>query len=216
MQKRRIESGFLYESRWTINECIMSTALAFYLCVFLLIAHFSIPVYFICSTVSSFVSWQLLLRKSYFYDNYMVVVFPLRFFFRNTVIQYKDIRRFEYKELRIDGDYLYVTRNGLSYLQRFLSSSRVTPRNKKQRQQLFFFFKHLKCRGHNIYTNKSYSNTLEKRIEMIFGSGITDYVRMTPAEKKISHKKSIRNTVVIYVVYLVLMVLTWVYLRSLD
>lgn len=194
----------------------MSTALAFYLCVFLLIAHFSLPVYFICSIVASFVLWQLLLRKSFFYDNYMIVVYPLRLFFRETVILYKDVSRFEFKVLRIDGDYLFVTRGGPSFLQRLLSSSRVTSRKKEQRLQLFFFFKHLKSNGYSVYTNKSYSNTLEKRIEMIFGSGITDYVRMTPAEKKISHKKSIRNTVVIYVVYLVLMVLTWVYLRSLD
>lgn len=216
MQRRRIKNGFIYESRWTINECIMSTALAFYLCVFLLIAHFSLPVYFICSIVASFVLWQLLLRKSFFYDNYMIVVYPLRLFFRETVILYKDVSKFEFKVLRIDGDYLYVTRGGPSFLQRLLSSSRVTSRNKEQRLQLFFFFKHLKCSGYDICTNKSYSNTLEKRIEMVFGSGITNYVRMTPAEKKISHKKSIRNTVVIYVVYLVLMVLTWLYLRSLD
>lgn len=216
MQKRRIENGFLYESRWTVNECIMSSALAFYLCVFLLIAHFSLRVYFVCSIVASLFSWQLLLRKSYFYDNYMVVVFPLRLFIRNTVIPYKDVRRFEFKVLRIDGDYLFVTRNGSSFLQRSLSSSRVTSRNKKQQLQLFFFFKHLKCSGHDICTNKSYSGTLEKRIELVFGSGNTDYVRKTPEEKKKSRKKSIRITVVIYVVYFVLMALVWLCLRSLE
>ena len=131
MQGKRIKNGFIYESGWTTNECTMGTALAFFLCVFLLIAHFSLPIYFICSTVASFFSWQLLLRKSFFYENYMVVVFPLRLFIRETVILYKDIRRFEFKVLRIDGDYLFVTRDGSSFLQRSLSSSRVTLRNKK-------------------------------------------------------------------------------------
>lgn len=216
MQGRRIKNGFIYESCWTINECIMGTALAFFLCVFLLIARFSLPMYFICSTVASFFSWQLLLRKSFFYENYMVVVFPLRFFIRNTVIQYKDVCEFKFINLRVDGDYLYVTRDGSSYLRRFFSSSRVTLRNKKQRLKLFFFFKHLKCRGYDICTNKSYYSTLEKRIEMVFGSGITDYVRMTPEEKKKSRKKSIWNTVIFYVVYLVIMVLCWLYYSSLN
>ncbi len=215
MQGRRIKNGFIYESCWTINECIMGIPLAFFLCVFLLIAHFSLPIYFICSTVASFFSWQLLLRKSYFYENYMVVVFPLRFFIRNIIIQYKDVRRFKFITLR-DGNYLYVTRDGSSYLGRFFSSSRVTLRNKKQRLKLFFFFKHLKCLGYDICTNKSYYSTLEKRIEMVFGSGITDYVRMTPEEKKKSRKKSIWNTVIFYVVYLVIMVLCWLYYSSLN
>lgn len=216
MQRRKIKDGFFFESRWTINECIMGTAGAFYLCVFLLIAHFSLPVYFICSIVVSFVSWQLLLRKSYFYDNFMVVVFPLRLFIRETVILYKDIRRFEFIALRIDGDYLYAIRDGASFIQRLLSSSRVTLGNKKQRLQLFFFFKHLKCSGYDICTNKFYSSTLEKRIEMVFGSGITDYVRMTPSEKIISRKKSIRNYFVLLVALLVVMVLTWFYVSSLH
>lgn len=214
MQGRRIKNGFIYESCWTINECIMGIPLAFFLCVFLLIAHFSLPIYFICSTVASFFSWQLLLRKSYFYENYMVVVFPLRFFIRNIIIQYKDVRRFKFITLR-DGNYLYVTRDGSSYLGRFFSSSRVTLRNKKQRLKLFFFFKHLKCSGYDICTNKSYCGTLEKRVEMVFGSGITDHVRMTPSEKIISRKKNIRNYVVFLVVLLVVMVLAW-YLRPLD
>ena len=216
MQGRRIKNGFIYESCWTINECIMGTALAFFLCVFLLIARFSLPMYFICSTVASFFSWQLLLRKSFFYEDYLVVVFPLRLFIRETVILYKDIRRFEFKVLRIDGDYLYVTRDGASFLQRSLSSSRVTLRNKKKRLKLFFFFKHLKSIGYDIHTNELYSNTLEKRIEMVFGSGITDYVRMTPEEKKKSRKKSTWNTVIFYVVYLVIMVLCWLYYSSLN
>lgn len=216
MQKRRIENGFLYESRWTLNECIMSSALAFYFCAFLLIAHFSLRVYFVCSTVVSFLSWQFLLRKSYFYDNHMVVVFPLRLFIRDTTILYKDVNKFEFKVLRIDGDYLFVTREGSSFLQRSLSSSRVTSRNKKQRLQLFFLFKHLKCSGYVIRTNKSYSDTLEKRIEMVFGSGNANYVRKTPEEKKKSREKNIRNAVVIYVIYFVLMALAWICSRSLN
>ena len=80
----------------------------------------------------------------------------------------------------------------------------------------FFFFKHLKSIGYDIHTNELYSNTLEKRIEMVFGSGITDYVRMTPEEKKKSRKKSTWNTVIFYVVYLVIMVLCWLYYSSLN
>jgi len=214
MQGRRIKNGFIYESWWTINDCIMGTLLAFYFCIFLLTAHFSLPIYFICSTVASFFSWQLLLRKSYFYENYMVVVFPLRFFVRNIIIQYKDVRSFKFITVS-GGDYLYVTRDGVSCLRRFFSSSLVTLRNKKQRLKLFFLFKHLKNSGYDICTNKYYSGTLEKRIEMVFGSGNTDYVRMTPSEKIISRKKNIRNYVVFLVVLLVVMVLTW-YLRPLD
>jgi hypothetical protein len=95
-----------------------------------------------------------------------------------------------FKVVPYDGEYLFLVLKDSTFqpkiFKKRLSSSRVSPR-KNGRIDFYFLLKHLKQRGCQIRTNKNYK--LENRIELVFGSGISDYVRKSPSEKKKHTKK---------------------------
>ncbi len=213
MQRKRIESGCIYESRWTINECFSALQLAFFLCVSLLIARASVSTYVICSVLLSIVGCQFFLRKSYFYNHYMIVVYPLRFHRRRVVIRYNEVFGFVFRIIH-DGEYLFIRQNESSVLfKQWFYSSRVTPKCKKGRFSFYYLLKHLKQQGYIIQTNKLC--ILEDHIESVFGSGKSDYIRKSPSERRKAHK-GVWNTIIIIILLILLFFLSYWYYGTLS
>lgn len=214
---RNNEQGFVYESRWTVNECVFMFQFGMILWLCLFIARCSIFTCLICSILEIIVGCQFFLRKSYFYEDHMVVVYPLRFYFRKVIIHYNEIACFVFKVVPYDGEYLFLVLKDSTFqpkiFKKRLSSSRVSPR-KNGRIDFYFLLKHLKQRGCQIRTNKNYK--LENRIELVFGSGISDYVRKSPSEKKKAYKKSRIIDIIMDIVFLLALVLSYLFVRSLD
>lgn len=214
---RNNEQGFIYESRWTVGECVAMLQFGMILWLSLFIARCSIFTCFLCSILGTIVGCQLFLRKSYFYENQMVIVYPLRFYFRKVIIHYNEIACFVFRIVPYDGEYLFLIFKDSTFqpkiFKKRLSSSKVFP-HKNGRIGFYFLLKHLKQSGCQIRTNKNYE--LENHIELVFGSGVSDYVRKSPAEKNKEHIKYRRIEIIINIVFLLVLILSYLYYRSLD
>ena len=214
---RNTEQGFIYESRWTAGECIAMLQFGMILWLSLFIARCSILTCFLCSILETIVGCQLFLRKSYFYENHMVIVYPLRLYFRKVIIHYSEIDCFVFRIVPYDGEYLFLVFKNSTFrpkiFKKRLSSSKVFP-HKDGRISFYFLLKHLKQSGCQIRTNKNYE--LENHIELVFGSGASDYVRKPPFEKKKEYTRCRRIEIIIDVVFLLLSILAYLYFSSLD
>ena len=163
--------------------------------------------YFLTVAILSIIGWSFFLRKSFFYQDHMVITYPLRFFKRQIRIQYEDIEAFIFYERNLEGEFLsIITKEEESVLKKlyikFLCSSMVSSRDWHKRMRFFYLLKFLKSEGYWIkIIDRSYGfTTLEKRVELAFGSGNSDYVRKSPSERR---KKRRRDTIITIIVLLV-------------
>ena len=174
----------------------------------------NLSAYYISTSTVSLFLWIIFLRKTYFFENHMLVVYPLRMFRRRIRINYEDVACFIYNTESLGGDYLdIIYKEGsriIIFIRKWVYSPLFSVRNKKKRFQLFFLLKHLKSKGLCIKSNRS-NDDIEKRIEMIFGMSDTHYIRKTPVEKKKVRKKRIKNTIIINIVVLVVFLLALFY-----
>lgn len=213
--EKKIKPGYIYESRWTINECFYVFQLALLLSVSSLIVEASISTYVICSILLSVLGWQFVLRKSYFYDHYMIVFFPLRLCRRKIIIHYDKVYIFMYRFSRYEGEYLFIKQDdNFLFFKNWFYSSRVTPKCKKGRFSFYYLLKYFKQQGYLIQTNKLYPR--EKHIELVFGTGVSDYIRKSPYKKKTAHKDHIRRTIITFIFFILLFFLFYWYLGTLD
>jgi hypothetical protein len=207
-QNKNREQRCIHRSQWTVNECVNMLAYGMILLVILVIARCSILTCFICPILGIFVGCQSFLRRSYFYDDYMVTVYPLRF--RKIIIHYNEIVGFVFRFVPSEGYYLFPILNDSSFLPKIfkkrLSSSKVSPHKNG-----FFLLKHLKQRGCQIQTNKY--DELENRVELVFGSGHSDYIRKSPSEKRKAYDDYRRHIFIVYIAYL-LAILLGILIRS--
>jgi hypothetical protein len=173
-----------------------------------------IPSYFLTVAILSIIGWSLFLRKSFFYQDHMVITYPLRFFKRQIRIQYEDIEAFQFKEIALEGEFLsIITKEEESVLRKlyikYFCSSMVSSRDWHKRMSFFYLLKFLKSEGYWIkIIDRSYGfTTLEKRVELAFGSGNSDYVRKSPSERRKRRKKDIIITIIAILIGLALGVL---------
>jgi len=222
MKSNERNSKFISKSSFTVYPCVIYTAFVFGIFgpifVFGVCGHVfnissSLYYYIFSSTVSLFL-WVISLRKTYFFEDHMLVVYPLRILRRRISIDYGDVACFIYSTESLEGDYLdIISKEGsqfIIFMRKWLYSSLFSVRNKKKRLQLFFLLKHLKSKGSQIKI-KNDNFDIEKRIEMIFGASASHYIRKTPAEKKKARKKKIRDTIIVEVIVLVVFVLSLFY-----
>lgn len=212
------------KSSLTIYPCVLYTALVFGVCgpifSFGVCGHiFNINLslsllYYISSFIVSLFLWVIFLRKTYFFENHMMVVYPLRILRRRISIDYGDVVCFIFSSDSLEGDYLdIVSKEGtqfIVFMRKWLYSSLFSARNKKKRFQLFFLLKHLKSKGSLIKVNND-NYDIEKRIEMIFGTDASHYIRKSPAEKKKARKKKVKDTIIANIIVLVVFVLALCY-----
>lgn len=223
MKSNERNSKYISKSSLTVCPCILYTVFVFGVCgpifFFGVCGHIfnmgnNLSLYCISTSTVSLFLWIIFLRKTYFFDNHMLVVYPLRIFRRRFRIKYEDIDCFIYNTESLEGNYLdIISKEGTQFIifvRKWLYSSLFSDRNKKKRVQLFFLLKHLKSKGLRIKCNRC-NNDFEKRIEMIFGAGASHYIRKSPAEKKKARKKKIRGTIIANFMVLVVLVLALVY-----
>lgn len=220
MKSNEINSKHLYKSSLTVYPCVLYTALVFG--VFGPIFFFgvcgqlniSLSIYYISTSTVSLFLWVIFLRKNYFFENHMLVVYPLRIVRRRIRINYEDVACFIYNTESLGGVYLdMISKEGSRiniFIRKWVYSPLFSVRIKRKRFQLFFLLKHLKSKGVRIKSDRCNDDT-EKRIEMIFGAGASHYIRKSPAEKKKAHKKKIRDTIIANIIVLVVLVLALFY-----
>ena len=213
--KSNEKDNCLYESNLPISQCFLGMVLALGLSMpALYLSASPIPSYFLTVAILSIIGWSLFLRKSFFYQDHMVITYPLRFFKRQIRIQYEDIEAFQFKEIALEGEFLsIITKEEESVLRKlyikYFCSSMVSSRDWHKRMSFFYLLKYLKSEGYWIkIIDRSYGfTTLEKRVELAFGSGSSDYVRKSPSERRKERKKDIIITIITILIGLALGVL---------
>ena len=112
-----------------------------------------------------------------------------------------------------EGEFLSIITKEESVLRKlyikYFCSSMVSSRDRRKRMSFFFLLKYLKSEGYWIkIIDRSYGfTTLEKRVELAFGSGSSDYVRKSPSERRKERKKDIIITIITILIGLALGVL---------
>lgn len=213
--KSNEKNNCLYESNLPISQCFLGIVLALGLSMpALYLSANPIPSYFLTVAILSIIGWSLFLRKSFFYQDHVVITYPLRFFKRQIRIQYEDIEAFQFKEIALEGEFLsIITKEEESVLRKlyikYFCSSMVSSRDWHKRMSFFYLLKYLKSEGYWIkIIDRSYGfTTLEKRVELAFGSGNSDYVRKSPSERRKRRKKDIIITIIAILIGLALGVL---------
>lgn len=212
--KSNEKDNCLYESNLPISQCFLGMVLALGLSMpALYLSASPIPSYFLTVAILSIIGWSLFLRKSFFYQDHMVITYPLRFIQRQIRIQYEDIEAFIFHERNLEGEFLSIITKEESVLRKlyikYFCSSMVSSRDRRKRMSFFFLLKYLKSEGYWIkIIDRSYGfTTLEKRVELAFGSGSSDYVRKSPSERRKERKKDIIITIITILIGLALGVL---------
>ena len=210
------------------SKCLCKSSLTIYPCVLYTVFVFGAggPIfnigetfYYISTSTVSLLLWIIFLRKNYFFENHMLVVYPLRIIRRQIRINYRDVDCFIYNTESLGGNYLdIIVKEGsqiVLFIRKWVFSPLFSVRNKRKRTQLFFLLKHLKSKGSQIKINNG-NYDVENRIEMIFGMGKSHYIRKSPAEKRKDRMEKIKDTVIadilVFVFVFVFVVLYALYL----
>ena len=210
MNKRK-KNNCLYVSSLSISQCLLGIILAFGLSLpTLWLSVNPFLSLFLTAGLLSVLFWSIFLRKSYFYQDHVIIFYPFRCFKRYIVIQYEEIAFFLFID-RSSGEFLEIIISNSSVIKRlyikYLCSSLVDFRNKHKIMSFFFFLKYLKTEGFVI---KKYSNThtsIEERIEFVFGSGNSLYVRKSPSEKRKERRKDIIVDIIVFIIIILVCVL---------
>lgn len=186
----------LYESNLPISQCVLGTLLTFVTSVpALWISTSPFLSYFLTVVILSILEWSLLLRKCLFFQDYVIVYYPFRFFKRQIQIQYEEINTFIFEERFLEGEFLYFIPKEDSTLRKlyfkFVCSSMVDTTDRHKRMSFFFLLNYLKSEGNLINicdNNPTYS---EMRIEAVFGPGNFGHIRKSLHERRKELKKNI-------------------------
>ena len=212
--KSNEKNNCLYESNLPISQCFLGIVLAIGLSMpALYLSANPISSYFLTVAILSIIGWSLFLRKSFFYQDHMVITYPLRFIKRQIRIQYEDIEAFIFHERNLEGEFLSIITKEESVLRKlyikYFCSSIVSSQDRHKRMSFFYLLKYLKSEGYWIkIIDRSYGfTTLEKRVELAFGSGNFDYARKSPAERRKQRKKNIIIAIIAILIGLLLGVL---------
>lgn len=201
--KSNEKDNCLYESNLPISQCFLGIVLAIGLSMpALYLSANPISSYFLTVAILSIIGWSLFLRKSFFYQDHVVITYPFRFIKRQIRIQYDEIEAFRFREISLEGEFLsIIPKEEESVLKKlyvkYFCSSMVSSRDWHKRMSFFFFLKYLKSEGFLIKiidTSIYVPTTLEARVELVFGSGNSDYyVRRSPSERR---KRKKRDTII--------------------
>ena len=210
MNKRK-KNNCLYVSSLSISQCILGIILAFGLSLpALWLSANPFLFLFLTAGLLSVLFWSIFLRKSYFYQDHVIIFYPFRCFKRHIVIQYEEIAFFLFI-VRSSGEFLEIIINNASVIKRiyikYLCSSLVSFRNKHKRMSFFFFLKYLKTEGFVIRKYRNTHSSIEERIELVFGSGKSLYVRKSPFEKQKERRETILVDIIVFIIIILVCIL---------
>lgn len=157
----------------------------------------------------------IVVEKEFFYHDHVIVFYPFRFIKRQIRIQYDEINAFIFKERFLEGNFLSIITKEESSLNKlhvkYLCSSMVGARDRHKRMSFFFLLKYLKSKGFSIKIIDEPTNppsTLEMRVEYVFGSGNSEYVRKYPSERR---KERMKNIIILIIAILIGLLLGVIY-----
>lgn len=189
----------LYESNFPTLQCVLGTAMALVISLpALCISAKPFFSYFLTGAILSILVWSLLFRKSFFYHDHVIIIYPFRLFKRQIRIQYDEINAFIFKDRFLEGNFLSLITKEESSLNKlhvkYLCSSMVGTQDRHKRMSFFFLLKYLKSEGFSIkiIDEPTYNpSILEMRVEVVFGSRNSEYMRKSPSERRKERKKNI-------------------------
>lgn len=203
------KNSCLYVSELPILQCMLLTILALGLS-FPALWSSANPFlsYFLTVMVLSIIGWSLFLRKSYFYQDHVIVHYPFRFFKRQIQIQYDEINAFVFVERSLEGEFLSMITKEDNTLRKlyvkYFCSSMVRTQDRHKRMSFFFFLKYLKSEGYLIKIIDYAPSYSEMRVESVFGSGNSEFVRKSPHERRKERKKNLIIAIIAVLIGLLL------------
>lgn len=203
---RKIENNrCLFESNLNIAQCVLGLALTMFMSwPALWLSKDALLSYFLTWILLTVIWWSLFLRKSFFYDNYVIIFFPLRLIKRQVRIDYKEVHSFKFVDKGLDGELLELIVSDGSYIHelfvQYVYSAITISRNRHKNMRFFFFLKYLKSQGFLIETKDHEVSSTEVRINTIFGSGNLNYLKKSPGERRKARKKNIIITIIIILI----------------
>ena len=208
-----MRNNCLHKSLWNIEYCLLLTvsipALFVFGYVWIVIGLFkcawSNPFVFSGLICLAVLIWVLFLQRHYYYDDEIVILFPLRPFKRKTIIRYEDIDHIDYKSSRCYEALEYILVHSTRSHQRYVKNvcygwlGFFVPMHSKK---LMFLLKFLKQKGCPI--QRPYDGLYSRRIVAAFGPD--DNVERVPRAEILSSKKNECKAQVVSVIVLLLIV----------
>lgn len=167
------KSYCLYQSSITIVPCFEFTVIIAFVLIPILWINISRYVYYSTVCFLSLITWIHGLQRNLFYNNCLVVYFPLRLFRRKILINYKDIENFTYKLPRIGDDFIQTKiKNKSKFFQWFVYSicaGLVYNYSSKNRKKTYYLLKFIKSKGIPIKICGQSESDYEKKLKRMFG-----------------------------------------------
>ena len=167
------KSDCLYQSSITIVPCFELTMIIAFVLIPILWINISRSVYYFTVCVLSLITWIHGLQCNRFFNNCLVVYFPLRLFHRKICINYEDIEYFTYKLPRIGDDFIKAKiKNKYKIFQWFVYSicaGLVYNYSSKNRKRTCYLLKFIKSKGIPIKICGQSESDYEKKLKHLFG-----------------------------------------------
>lgn len=167
------KSNCLYQSSITIVPCFEFTVIIAIVLIPILWINISKYVYYFTVCFLSLITWIHGLQCNRFFNNCLVVYFPLRLFHRKILMNYKDIENFTYKLPRIGDDFIHAKiKNKSKFFQWFVYSicaSLVYNYSSKNRKRTYYLLKFIKSKGIPIKICGQSESDYEKKLKRLFG-----------------------------------------------
>lgn len=166
------KSNCLYQSSITIVPCFEFTVIIAFVLIPILWINISRYVYYSTVFFLSLIIWIHGLQCNRFFNNFMVVYFPLRLFHRKILINYKNIENFTFKLPRIGDDFIQAKiKNKSKFFQWFVYSvcaGLVYNYSSKARKRTYYLLKFLKSKGIPIKICGQSESDYEKKLKRLF------------------------------------------------
>ena len=167
------KTSCLYQSSITIVPCFEFTVIIAVVLIPILWINISRYVY--CFTVCflSLLIWIHGLQCNRFFNNCLVVFFPLRLFHRKICINYEDIEKFTYKLPLIGDDFIQAkVKNGTKFFQWFvytICAGLVYNYSSKDPKRTYYMLKFIKSKGIPIKICEQSKSDYGKKLKRLFG-----------------------------------------------
>jgi len=156
---------------------------------------------------SCLILWFCCLRVTCFYEDHLVLYYPLRLFARRRIFTYEEIASVVF----YNGSSRYSERHLLLHLKNGMKRScSMGYWNLKKARRVFFLLRFLKQKGvriegHNVRYN-DLADCTEARVEMVFGTGEKYIRRVYHKDSKEDNKAFLIFCIILMLFYILLFV----------
>lgn len=170
------------------------------------------PLYYVI-LVSCILLWSFCWRVTCFYEDRIVLYYPLRLFSRRRTFTYDEISSIVF----YDGDSMYSERHLLLRMEGGIKRSCSIDYNRKSSLKVLLLLRFLKRKGVRIegynVRNNDLDDCTEARIEMVFGTGEKHIRRLYRKDTKEDNRRFIIFFVILLSAFMLLWVLLFVFVK---